>query len=63
MDRFNTQFNNEVIKDVLKFNEEIEKEKENPNPDPQKLQDLYMKQIWRGMQINTGYIRDFKTLY
>ena len=61
MDRFNVQFNNKVIKDVLKFNEEIEKEKKNPNPDPQKLQDLYMKQIWRGMQINTGNIRSFNT--
>ena len=63
MDRFNTQFNKEVINDVIDFKKQIEEEKASDNPDLQKLQELYMKQLWRGMQINNGYKRSFQTPY
>lgn len=58
-DRYNTQFNSEVIKDVIGFEKQIEEEKQKENPDPQKLEKLYMQQLYRGMEINTGYIRNY----
>ena len=56
--RFST-LNSEVIKDVLKYNEEIEAEKKKDNPDPKELEKLYWQQLWRGMQINGGYTRNY----
>ena len=51
--------NSEVIKDVLDYNEKIEEEKKKGNPDPKELEKLYWAQLWRGMQINGGYTRNY----
>ena len=56
--RFQT-FNSEVIKDVLKYNEEIEAEKQKENPDAKELEKLYWRQLYRGMQINGGYTKNY----
>ena len=56
--RFQT-FNSEVIKDVLKYNEEIEAEKRKENPDAKELEKLYWQQLYRGMQINGGYTKNY----
>jgi len=56
--RFQT-FNSEVIKDVLKYNEEIEAEKQKENPDAKELEKLYWQQLYRGMQINGGYTKNY----
>lgn len=56
MGRFDAQFNSEVIKDVLELNEEIKKEKEKEHPDPKELERLYLKQLYRGMELNTRNI-------
>ena len=57
--RFGTPLNSEVIKDVIDFNKKIEEEKNKENPDPKELEKLYLQQLYRGLEINTGYIRNY----
>ncbi len=47
--------NSEVIKDVIDLNKKIEEEKQKDEPDAKELEKLYMQQLYRGMQINTGF--------
>lgn len=63
MGRFDTNFNTEVIRDVLELNEEIKKEKEKDNPDPKELEKLYLKQLYRGMELNTRNITNIYRPY
>lgn len=59
MNRFTAPLNNEVIKDVLELRKEIEEEKKKDNPDPKELEKLYLRQLYRGMEINTHYMQSY----
>lgn len=59
MNRFTAPLNNEVIKDVLELRKEIEEEKKKDNPDPKELEKLYLRQLYRGMEINTHYMQNY----
>ncbi len=54
MDRFNTQFDPKVVKDLKKIDEKIKEEKNSGNIDPQKLVELKMAKLLRGMQLTNG---------
>lgn len=44
----------QAIKDVIDLNKKIEEEKMKDNPDPKELEKLYLRQLYRGMEINPG---------
>jgi hypothetical protein len=56
---YGQEFNPNVIKDVNDLNEQIEKE-----TDQEKLMNLRLKRLYRGMELNTNLQqRSFRTLY
>ena len=56
---YGQEFNPNVIKDVNDLNEQIEKE-----TDQEKLMNLRLKRLYRGMELNTNVQqRSFRTLY
>lgn len=56
---YGQEFNPNVIKDVNNLNEQIEKE-----TDQEKLMNLRLKRLYRGMELNTNLQqRGFRTLY
>lgn len=56
---YGQEFNPNVIKDINKLNEEIEKE-----TDQEKLLNLRLKRLYRGMELNTNLQqRNFRTFY
>ena len=57
--RYTRPLNSEVIKDVIDLNKKIEEEKSKDNPDPKELEKLYLRQLYRGMEINTGFIGNY----
>lgn len=56
---YNVPFNAEVIKDVIDINKQIEEEKGKNEPDAKELEKLYLRQLYRGMEINCGYLRNY----
>jgi hypothetical protein len=56
-------FNNDVVKDVMQIAEKIEKEKGNAEPDTKQINKLMYQQLIRGMELNTGYNRQFYKPY
>ncbi len=54
------QFNPDVIKDLSKLHKEIEEEKKNEKPDKERLLQLEMQQLMRGMEINTGTYNNYR---
>lgn len=50
-----TPMNSEVIKDVLDLKQKIEDEKKKDEPDNKELERLYLLQLYRGMEINSGF--------
>ena len=56
---YNVPFNAEVIKDVIDINKQIEEEKGKNEPDAKELEKLYLRQLYRGMEINSGYLRNY----
>lgn len=56
---YGQEFNPNVIKDVNDLNEQIKKE-----TDQEKLMNLRLKRLYRGMELNTNLQqRSFRTLY
>jgi len=55
MDRFNTQFNPEVVKDLEKLDEKIKEEEGSEHVNQEKVAELKMAKLWRGMQLTMGY--------
>ncbi len=49
-----SQLNRDAINDVIDLNKKIEEEKEKENPDAKELEKLYLRQLYRGMEINSG---------
>ena len=60
IERDNIEFNPDVVKDLEKFDEEIKEEKKKEKSDPQKLAELKMGKLMRGMQLTTGYINNYR---
>lgn len=56
-------FNQNAIDNVKKVNKEIEEAIAEDEVDKAKLQKLYEKQLWFGMQMNTGYRRQIQNPY
>ena len=54
------QFNPDVIKDLSKLHKEIEEEKKNEKPDKERLLQLEMQQLMRGMELNTGTYNNYR---
>lgn len=54
------QFNPDVIKDLSKLHKEIEDEKKNEKPDKERLLQLEMQQLMRGMELNTGTYNNYR---
>lgn len=56
---YGQEFNPNAIKDINDLNEQIEKE-----TDQEKLMNLRLKRLYRGMELNTNLQqRNFRTLY
>jgi hypothetical protein len=55
--------NSDVIKDLIDISKEIENEQENNEPDSEKITKLLYKQLIRGMELNTGYGRNYYKPY
>ena len=49
-----------IVQDVMKIAEDIEKERQNPEVDEKKIVTLMYQQLLKGMQLNTGYGRNYK---
>jgi hypothetical protein len=56
-------FNKDVINDVVKLAEQIENEKKNIEPDQEMITRLMYQQLLRGMELNSGYNRQFYNPY
>lgn len=54
---YRNTFNNTIVKDLMKINEEVHEEKEKPEVDKRKVAELRAQAIMRGWQLNTGFIR------
>ena len=52
--------NSDVVNDVKKIAEDIEKERQNPEVDTKKIVTLMYQQLMKGMYLNTGYGRNYK---
>lgn len=60
IERYNIEFNPEVVKDLEKFDKEIKEENGKEKVDPQRLAELKMGKLMRGMQLTTGYINNYR---
>lgn len=49
-----------IVQDVMKIAEDIKKERQNPEVDEKKIVTLMYQQLLKGMQLNTGYGRNYK---
>ena len=56
-------FNANVVKDVMDIAKQIKEEQENVEPDNEKLAKLMYKQLVIGMDLNTGYGRNYYKPY
>lgn len=54
------QFNPDVIKDLSKINGQIEEELEKEKPDKERLLQLKMQQLYRGMEMNMGTYNNYR---
>lgn len=50
-----SSFDPKVFKDLEKIREKIEEEESQENVDGEKLMKLRMQQLYRGMELNSGY--------
>lgn len=57
MIRYNPYYDSDVRKKVEKINGEIEQAKQE-HADPQKLQELYMKQLYEAMNLGIPWYRE-----
>lgn len=55
--------NSDVVKDVMDITKQIEEEQKNIEPDTEKITRLLYKQLIRGMELNTGYGRNYYKPY
>lgn len=56
---YGQEFNQNIVKDVNKLNEKIEKE-----TDPEEILKLRLQRLYRGMELNTNiYQRNPRTFY
>ena len=60
IERYNIQFNPDVVKDLDKIDEKIKEDNEKENIDPQKLMELKMAKLMRGMMLTTGYNNNYR---
>ena len=58
--QYGTQFNPNVLKDLKKINEKIVEENEKEKPDKEMILKLKQEQLMRGMELNTGYINNYR---
>lgn len=56
-------FNPNVVEDVMKIAEQIENEKKNVEPNQEQINKLMYQQLLRGMELNSGYNRQFYNPY
>lgn len=54
------QLNPDVIKDLSKINGQIEEELEKEKPDKERLLQLKMQQLYRGMEMNMGTYNNYR---
>ena len=52
--------NTDVVKEVMEIAEKIEKEKQNAEPDTNELTKLMYQQLIKGMNLNSGFQRNYK---
>ena len=57
---YNTQFNPDVLKDLKKINDKIQEECEKETIDKEKILKLKQAQLLRGMELNTGYVNNYR---
>ena len=58
--QYGTQFNPNVLKDLKKINEKIVEENEKEKPDKEMILKLRQELLMRGMELNTGYINNYR---
>ena len=57
---YGQNFNPEVLKDLSKIYDKIQEEKEKEQPDKEKLLQLKMQQLYRGMELSSGYYNNYR---
>lgn len=55
----NLCLNDDIKKNIIEIDKEIEEEKNNIEPDKKKIQNLLYQQLIKGMYLNTGNIRQY----
>ena len=58
--QYGTQFNPNGLKDLKKINEKIVEENEKEKPDKEMILKLRQELLMRGMELNTGYINNYR---
>ena len=56
---YGSKFDKDVLNDLKKITEQIEEEKKNPECDREKLLQLRMQKLYRGMEMNNGYVNNY----
>ena len=54
--QYSMAFDKDVLNDLKKIDDSYKKEIENGNPDEEKLLQLKMQKLYRGMELNAGFI-------
>ena len=54
MDRYYDKFSPNVINDLTKLNQDLEKEKKCDSPDKKKIAKLYQQIMMRGLEMSAG---------
>ncbi len=57
---FSQSFDPNVLRDLSKINDKIKNELSEEKPDNEKLLQLRMQQLMRGMELNSGYYNNYR---
>ena len=60
INRFGSQFNPEVLKDIKTINDELEAENKKEEPDKDKILKLRQAQLMRGMELSVGQMNNYR---
>ncbi len=58
--QYGQTFDPNVLRDLSNIYDKIEEEKEKDKPDKEKLLQLQMQQLYRGMELNSGIYNNYR---
>lgn len=60
IERYNIEFNPDVVKDLEKIEEKLKDESKKETIDPDKINKLRMTKLLRGMELTNGYLNNYR---